>query len=105
MALAELAPARSVKIMTPRVARSSVGFECVLHSNVTMSANQFIALGRIAHVLVNDEIGLDAQASRLDTNAMHLIGGMHGTKWSTQTSDHFFHGLTQLERLDARRNG
>lgn len=89
MALAGLVAAQSVKIKPPRVARSPVALECVLHSTVPLSANQFIALGRIVHAHVNDEIVLDAHEPLLDTNAMHLIGGMHGAKWYARTSDLF----------------
>lgn len=87
MALAGLAPATSVKIKPPRVARSPVALECVLHSTVPLSANQLIALGRIVHAHVKDEIVLDTHEPLLDTNAMHLIGGMHGAKWYTRTAD------------------
>jgi flavin reductase (DIM6/NTAB) family NADH-FMN oxidoreductase RutF len=89
MALAGLAPAPSVKIKPPWVARSPVALECVLHSTVPLSANQFIALGRIVHAHVNDEIVLDAREPLLDTNAMRLIGGMHGARWYTRTYDLF----------------
>jgi flavin reductase (DIM6/NTAB) family NADH-FMN oxidoreductase RutF len=89
MALSGLASAQSVRIKPPRVARSPVALECVLHSTVPLSANQFIALGRIVHAHVNDEIVLDAREPLLDTNAMRLIGGMHGAKWYTRTSDLF----------------
>lgn len=87
--LAELAPAPSVKIKPPRVARSPVALECVLHSTVPLSANQIIIIGRIVHAHVKDEMVLDASEPLLDTNAMHLIGGMHGAKWYARTSDQF----------------
>jgi flavin reductase (DIM6/NTAB) family NADH-FMN oxidoreductase RutF len=89
MALAGLAPAPSVKIKTPRVARSPIALECVLHSTVPLSTNQLIIIGRIVHAHASDEIVLDAREPLLDTNAMHLIGGMHGAKWYTRTSDLF----------------
>jgi len=89
MVLAKLVPVQSVKVMPPRVAGSPVALECVLHSTIHLSTNQFIALGRIVHAHVNDDIVLDAQEPLLDTNAMHLIGGMHGAKWYTRTSDLF----------------
>jgi len=89
MALAELAPAPSVKIKPPRVARSPVALECVLHATVPLSENQLIILGRVVHAHANDEIVLDAREALLDTNAMRLIGGMHGAKWYTRTSDLF----------------
>jgi flavin reductase (DIM6/NTAB) family NADH-FMN oxidoreductase RutF len=89
MALAELAPAPSIKVKPPRVARSPVALECVLHSTVPLSANQLIILGRIVHAHVSDDIVLDVREPLLDTNAMRLIGGMHGAKWYTRTSDLF----------------
>ena len=93
LALAELAAAPSTKIKTPRVARSPIALECVLHTTVQLSTNQFIAIGRIVHAHARDDLVLDAQAPLLDTPAMHLVGGMHGTKWYTRTS-----GLFEIER-------
>jgi flavin reductase (DIM6/NTAB) family NADH-FMN oxidoreductase RutF len=61
----------------------------VLHSTVPLSTNQLIIIGRIVHAHASDEIVLDAREPLLDTNAMHLIGGMHGAKWYTRTSDLF----------------
>lgn len=89
MTLAELAPAPSVKIKSPRVARSPIALECVLHSTVPLSSNQLIILGRVVHAYASDDIVLDAGEPLLNTNAMHLIGGMHGAKWYTRTSDLF----------------
>ncbi|MFZ4809125.1 MAG: flavin reductase family protein [Hyphomicrobiaceae bacterium] len=89
LALAGLAPAPSIKVKPPRVARSPVALECVLHGTVPLSANQFIVLGRIVHAHVIDDLVLDAHEPRLYTHAMHLIGGMHGAKWYTRTSDLF----------------
>ena len=87
LVLAELEPAHSTKVRPPRVARSPAALECVLHSTVPLSANQFIILGRIVHAHVRDELVLDANEPLLDTNSMQLIGGMHGAKWYTRTSD------------------
>jgi len=82
-------PAQSVKIKPPRVSRSLVALECVLHTTIPLSANHLIVLGRIVHAQVSDDIFLDAHEPLLDTNALHLIGGMHGAKWYTRTSDLF----------------
>lgn len=79
----------SIKIATPRIAQSPVAYECVLHSTIPLSAGQFIIVGRAVHAHVNDELVLDAEAPLIDTRAMHLIGGMHGTKCYTRTSDLF----------------
>lgn len=89
LALAELCPAPSIKINAPRVARSPVALECVLHTTVPLSTNQLIVVGRIVHAHVSDEMVLDAREPLLDTNAMRLIGGMHAARWYTRTSDIF----------------
>jgi flavin reductase (DIM6/NTAB) family NADH-FMN oxidoreductase RutF len=89
MALAGLAPAPSIKIKPPRIEMSPVSLECVLHMTVPLSPNQFIAIGRIVHAHARDELVQDAHAPLLDTNAMRLIGGMHGAKWYTRTTDQF----------------
>lgn len=87
--LAGLASAPSVKIRTPRIERSPISLECVLHTTVPLSQNQFIVVGRVVQAHVHDEFVQDAQEPVLATNAMHLIGGMHGAKWYTRTSDQF----------------
>ena len=89
LTLAGLASAPSVKIKTPRVERSPISLECVLHTTVPLSPNQFIAVGRIVQAHARDEFVQDAREPLLDTNAMHLIGGMHGAKWYARTSDVF----------------
>jgi flavin reductase (DIM6/NTAB) family NADH-FMN oxidoreductase RutF len=89
LALAGLEPAPSVKIRTPRIKRSPVSLECVLHTTVPLSPNQLIIVGRVVQAHVRDELVQDAREPVLDTNAMHLIGGMHGAKWYTRTSDQF----------------
>jgi len=89
LALAGLAPAPSVKIKAPRIERSPISLECVLHTTVPLSPNQLIIVGRIVQAHARDDIVQDAREPVLDTNAMHLIGGMHGAKWYTRTSDLF----------------
>lgn len=89
MALAELAPAPSVKIRTPRIERSPISLECVLHTTVPLSPNQVIIIGRVVQAHARDEFVEDAREPVLDTHAMRLIGGMHGAKWYTRTSDQF----------------
>ena len=42
LALAGLAPAPSAKIRTPRIERSPISLECVLHTTVPLSPNQII---------------------------------------------------------------
>jgi flavin reductase (DIM6/NTAB) family NADH-FMN oxidoreductase RutF len=89
LALAGLERAPSVKIRTPRIERSPISLECVLHTTVPLSSNQLIVVGRVVQAHARDELVQDAREPVLDTNAMHLIGGMHGAKWYTRTSDLF----------------
>ena len=87
--IAGLETAASVKIKTPRIARSPVALECVLHSSVPLSANQVLFIGRVTHAHIPDALVINAQEPLLDTAAMHLVGGMHGVKWYTRTRDLF----------------
>lgn len=89
LALAGLAPAPSLKIKPPRIERSPLSLECVLHTTVPLSQNQLIIVGRIVQAHARDDIVQDAGAAALDTNAMRLIGGMHGARWYARTSDQF----------------
>jgi hypothetical protein len=48
-----------------------------------------VALGQIVQAHVRDEDVLDRDSGLIDTPALKLIGGMHGAKWYTRTSDRF----------------
>jgi hypothetical protein len=61
----------------------------VLHADVPLSANQFIAIGRIVEAHVAEEFVLDATKHHFDTPALELIGAMHAAKWYSRTSDRF----------------
>jgi flavin reductase (DIM6/NTAB) family NADH-FMN oxidoreductase RutF len=89
LALAGLKTTLSGKVRAPRVATSPVAFECVLHADVRLSSNQFIAIGRIVRAHVADEFVLDAPKHLFDTPALQLIGAMHAAKWYSRTSDLF----------------
>lgn len=86
-ALAGLDTLPSTRVGPPRVALSPVALECVLHGTVPLSENQVIVIGRVVCAHARDAIVLDAREPLLDTTAMHLIGGMHGAKWYTRTSE------------------
>ena len=74
---------------TPRVEASPVAFECVLHAEVPLSTNQFIAIGRIVQAHIVDKFIVDAPKHLFDTPALRLIGAMHAAKWYSRTSDRF----------------
>lgn len=87
--LAGLTSVPSVKVRAPRLAKAPVAFECKLLQDVPLSSNQYIAIGRIVHAHVADEVVVDAGKHLFDTPAMKLIGGMHGARWYARTSDCF----------------
>lgn len=89
LVLAGLTAAASVKVETPRIAESPVSLECKLHTTVPLSANQVILVGRIVQAQVADACVIDPREATLDTPALKLIGGMHGAKFYTRTSDLF----------------
>lgn len=89
IAFTELKTAPSVKIKTPRIASSPVSLECRLLTSMSFGPNQAIILGRIVHVHVADDYVVDASRCAIDTPALKLIGGMHGARWYTRTSDLF----------------
>jgi len=89
LSLAGLKTMPSSKVMTPRVEASPVAFECVLHAEVPLSTNQFIAIGHIVQAHIVDKFILDAPKHLFDTPALQLIGAMHAAKWYSRTSDRF----------------
>jgi flavin reductase (DIM6/NTAB) family NADH-FMN oxidoreductase RutF len=89
LALAGLRTVPSSKLKTPRIEGSPVAFECLLHADVPLSANQFIAIGRIVRAHVADEFVVDGAKQVFDTPGLRLIGAMHAAKWYCRTSDRF----------------
>ena len=89
LVLAGLRTVPSSKLKTPRIEGSPVAFECLLHADVPLSANQFIAIGRIVRAHVADEFVVDGAKQVFDTPALRLIGAMHGARWYCRTSDRF----------------
>ena len=87
--LAGLGSEPSVKVRPLRIASSPVAFECVLHADVQLSSNQFIAIGRIVQAHVADRFVQDASRLQFDTPGLKLIGAMHAAKWYARTTDRF----------------
>jgi flavin reductase (DIM6/NTAB) family NADH-FMN oxidoreductase RutF len=59
LTLTALRTAPPSNLKTPCIEQSPVAFECVLHANVPLGANEFIAIGRIVQAHVADEFVLD----------------------------------------------
>ena len=89
LVLAGLRAVPSSKLKTPRIEGSPVTFECVLHADVPLSVNQFIAIGRIVRAHVADEFVVDGAKQIFDTPGLRLFGAMHAAKWYCRTSGRF----------------
>ncbi len=88
-ALAGLAAIASERVAPPRLADSPVAFECRLHQAIEPGPAQVILLARILLVHVADACITDSPTPVIDTPTLDLIGGMHGARWYTRTSDLF----------------
>lgn len=87
-ALAGLAVAPSERVVPPRLAESPVVFECQLYQAIEPGPNQVILPASIVLVHVA-ESAIGTKPLEIDTPALDLIGGMHGARWYTRTSDRF----------------
>ncbi len=87
LAAAKLTTAASVKVQTPRIAESLVQMECRLASVVEVGDNQ-IVLGEVVFLHVRDEF-MEPESLRVRTEAMGLIGRMHGGGWYARMTDLF----------------
>lgn len=86
--LAGLTIVPSERVAPPRIANSPVVFECRLHQAIEPGPNQVILLASILLVHVA-ESAIGTEPLEIDTPALDLIGGMHGARWYTRTSDRF----------------
>jgi len=86
---ARLSTLPSAQVSCPRLAESPVHLECRLHSVVAIGDNR-IVLGEVVGLHVPDEfLEGDPARPRVRTEALHLIGRMHGGGWYARTSDLF----------------
>ena len=84
---ARLTTLPSAQVSTPRLAESPVHLECRLHSVVPIGDNK-IVLAEVVCLHVRDEF-LDKETLRVRTEALSLIGRMHGGGWYARTTDLF----------------
>ena len=92
MGVSELAAARlttlpSTSVSAPRLAESDVHLECRLHSVVPIGDNR-IVLAEVVRLHVRDQM-MDLDTLRVRTEALRLIGRMHGGGWYARTTDLF----------------
>jgi flavin reductase (DIM6/NTAB) family NADH-FMN oxidoreductase RutF len=103
LALAGLRPARSHAVRPPRIAQSPVSFECRVLTSMVTGPHQTIVIGRIVCAHVDDAVVQDRERCYIDTQALHLIGRMHGSGWYARCTD-----LFQMDRptwAEWQRNG
>jgi flavin reductase (DIM6/NTAB) family NADH-FMN oxidoreductase RutF len=93
LALANLnaVPSRAVK--PPRIAESPVSFECRTLASLVTGPHQTAVIGRVLWAHIDSAALLDKERCYIDTQALRLIGRMHGSGWYTRCTD-----LFQLER-------
>lgn len=77
----------SAQVSVPRLAESPVNLECRLHSVVPIGDNK-VVLAEVVCLHIRDEF-VDPDSLRVRTEALHLIGRMHGGGWYARTSDLF----------------
>ena len=84
---ARLTALPSASVSAPRLAESDVHLECRLHSVVPIGDNR-IVLAEVVRLHVRDEF-VDPDTLRVRTEALGLIGRMHGGGWYARTTDLF----------------
>ena len=87
IALAGLTALSSERVSAPRIAECDVAMECVLHSEVPLSEERSLFLGRIVTMHLADQMVEDAERHYVDAPALDLVGRMHGRGWYARTTD------------------
>jgi flavin reductase (DIM6/NTAB) family NADH-FMN oxidoreductase RutF len=85
---AGLTPAPSTLIRTPRIAQSSVSFECKLMQIVPLGTRRSLIIGEVLAMHISDHAVLDAEHCMIDTPRLQLVGRMHGHHY-VRTSEIF----------------
>jgi len=101
--LAGLTPAPSHAVRPPRIAESPVSFECRVLTSLVTGPHQTIVIGRILRAHIDDAVVQDHERCYIDTQALRLIGRMHGSGWYARCTD-----LFQMDRpawAELQRNG
>ena len=84
---ARLTPRPAAGVRVPLIAEAPVQMECRLHSVAEVGHNQ-IVLAEVVFLHIRDEF-VDPARRRVRTEALGLIGRMHGGGWYARTSDLF----------------
>lgn len=76
-------------VQTPQIAQSPVSFECVNHATMLTGPKQYMVIGRVVEIRIDDAYIQDAERHYVDTKALDLIGRMHGSGGYTRCHDLF----------------
>lgn len=87
IAAARLELADSICIETPRIAASPAHLECREHCTVEIGRTR-VVLGEVLHISIRDDL-VDHEKYYVRSEALGLIGRMHGGGWYVRTSDLF----------------
>ena len=87
--LAGLTALPSQKIRPPRIAESPVSFECKVLTSMVTGPRQTTVIGRVLCAHIDSSVVQDKERCHIDTQALHLIGRMHGSGWYARSSDLF----------------
>lgn len=81
LALAGLATTDSVHVKPPRISDSPVAFECRRHTTVETGPNQWVVIGQVIAVHIDDRFILDADRAHIDTPALDLVARSYGSDY------------------------
>lgn len=81
LALAEMATTPSVHIKPPRITDSPVAFECRSHTTVETGPGQWVMIGQVIAVHIDDRFILDADRAHIDTPALDLVARSYGSDY------------------------
>ena len=79
----------SVHVSPPRIAASTVAFECELMQSIPLSETNTLVIGRALACHIEDRYMLDTEKCYVNTPELKLVGRMHGAGWYTSTQELF----------------
>ncbi len=103
LAAAGLTTSPSSRIVPPRIAESPVAFECERHSLIEFGNHRTLVVGLVLAMHVRDEAVLDAQACRIDTPRLGLVGRVQGAGGYVRASGPGVFQRARLTLQDWRR--
>lgn len=69
-------------VKVPQIALSPVAFECVNHATMLTGARQYLVIGRVVQIRIDDDYILDKKRFHIDTQKLDLVGKMQGSTYT-----------------------